>query len=117
MDREEALAKAGEEYIAKFKNRFKSVAEEVLGQIYVDLMPHIENDSWQNYRNDLRSALAHDYSKPEWLRDEHVWAREFRAMIVKEHREALLDGLNKDLLKQVEDLKTELRHAYECRHY
>lgn len=116
MDQEEALAKAGEEYIAKFKDRFKRVAEEVLGEIYVNLMPHIESDSWQNYRNDLRSAFAHDYAKPEWLRDEHLWAREFRAMIVKEHPEALLDGLNKDLLKQVEDLKTELRNAYERRY-
>lgn len=48
----------GQEYMDKFKERMKKLADEVLGDIYCNLMPHIEHDSWTNYRNYLNEGFA-----------------------------------------------------------
>lgn len=105
---EEILAQEAEIYIEQFKVKMKRIADETLSQLYINLVHHIETDAWQNYRNDLRSVLSSQYARDEWLRDDHVWAREFRARIVQEHRDALIDGLNQDLEKQVKHLQEKL---------
>lgn len=102
---EEILAKEAQSYIDLFKTRMKIVAEDILGDLYINLVPHIETDAWLNYRNKIRDALCSDYARDEWLKDDHPWAREFRQKILREHPEALIDGLNKDLMKQVKYLQ------------
>jgi hypothetical protein len=47
--------------IELFKTRLKVVADEVIGDLYSDIMPHIESDSWNNFQNDILSGMK-DYS-------------------------------------------------------
>ena len=56
------LDKQGQSYMDTFKKKMKALCEEILGDVYVDLMPHIESDTWTNYRNVLRDEYEYELS-------------------------------------------------------
>jgi len=39
--------------IEKFKKQLSKAADEAIGDLYCDVIPHIESDSWSNFRNDI----------------------------------------------------------------
>jgi hypothetical protein len=98
--------KEGEKLIESFKEKMKDACEEILGEVYVDLMPHIESDSWLNYRNDMRSELEREYFKnDDWLKSEEIWACNLRKAFYKQFKNELIDARVKDLEKEVAKYK------------
>lgn len=90
--------------IELFKDKLKAAADEAIGDLYSDIMPHIESDSWFNFQNDILSGLK-DYS------DRRVRTRydfkQIRQIILEEYREELIEDLNQDHLVEIEQLKKE----------
>jgi len=107
---EEEIAEQGQKYIDQFKEKMKKVADEVLGDIYSNLMPHIESDSWTNYRNYLQYGFSKEWVSDKWRQSYHV---ELRKQILLEHKAELVPLLNEDLVKRVEVLENELKRTYD----
>lgn len=110
------LPQQGEEEAVKlielFKTRLKVAADEVICDLYSDIMPHIESDSWLNFQNDILSGLK-DYS------DRRVRTRydfkQVRKQIFEEFRAELIEDLNNDHLEEIERLSKALEFAYNAR--
>ena len=109
----EQMSKEAQEYIDLFKERMKKVADEVLGEVYCNLMPHIESDSWTNYRNYIRFGFSKEWTGDAWRREYHT---DLRNQIFNEHKEELIPLLNQDLLERIESLEMQLKHAYDRRY-
>lgn len=103
------LSEAGKEeaqvLFDKFRDRFKKIADEVLGELYIEIAPHIETDSWQNYRNALMDGFK-DY-KNRLVHDEYNF-KEIRDKIYAEHRTEIIKDLDQDNLKRIDDLNKEI---------
>jgi len=91
------LDKQGQAYMDTFKKKMKAICEEILGNMYVDLMPHIESDTWTNYRNVLRNEYENDL-KTSYFKSEY--GVRFRRLIFQENKKEMVDLINKDLLKE-----------------
>lgn len=100
------LSEAGEQeavrLIESFKDKLKEAANLVIRDLYCDLLPHIESDAWLNFRNQLLDRLQ-DY--PSLLNYD---AEKVRKAILEKHRDAIIDGINADLLKENEQLKARI---------
>lgn len=92
--------------VDRFKEQLKKAADEVLGRLYCDVVVHIESDSWINFRNDIMDGFKNYNNKK--VQGEFDFA-EIRKSIYKEYREELIVDLNQDLVKEVEDLKGQLK--------
>jgi len=96
--------------IESFKAKLTSAADDVISELYTDIIPHIESDSWTNYRNDLMSGFT-NYNHRK-LQAPHDF-RKIRQEIYKEYREEIIPDLNQDLVKEVETLKEEIKFMRE----
>ena len=100
------LTQAGEEgaqrLVDKFKKALKKSAKDVLDDLYVDIIPHIQSDSWLNFRNDLIAGLQ-DYGNV--LAAEEYNFKEIRKAIFKEFKAEIIKHLNQDLIEENEELK------------
>jgi arginyl-tRNA synthetase len=96
--------------IDRFREKMKKVCDETLSEFYVDVSAYIESDHWTNYRNQIMNGLK-GYEGD--LRYDYKGAR---AVILKEHREEIIKDLNQDLLAEIDDLKAQLKHAYDRRY-
>lgn len=97
--------------IDKFKDQLKKAADEVISDLYVDVVEHIESDSWTNFRNFLMSGLKnYDNRKLQAKYD----FKEIRQSILRNHREDIIDDLNQDMLEEIEKLKQQLEFQREC---
>lgn len=91
-----------QKFIDQFKEKLKKVAEEVIGDLYVDIPCYIESDSWSNFRNQVMDGFK-DYKTR--LKQSEFDFKEIRQEIFKDFREDILKDLNADLVKENEDLK------------
>jgi hypothetical protein len=96
--------------IEGFKTTLAKAVEEVLGSLYVEVMPYIESDSWANFRNHVVEGLR-DYPNAKISR--HYDFKKIRAKMFEEHREEIIGDLNADLLAEVAALKEEIRRERE----
>lgn len=83
--------------IENFKKELKHCAEVAIGNLYTEVMPYIESDSWLNYREALRLELQNKYIKEETCTSEEAWAKFVREAIFNQFRAQLERGLIKDL--------------------
>lgn len=104
-------AKNAQLLIDKFKERLIKVASETIGDLYVDLGAYIECDHWTNYRNQIMNGLKGYGGDLRWD------FKKVREEIFKEHREEIIKDLNKDLLEEIDNLKQQIKQAYERRIY
>lgn len=95
--------------IERFKANLQKVAEEQISNLYCDLLPHIETDSWTNYREECRLALQNKYVKAETANTEEAWASMIREAIFVQFRPELEQGLLADALKRISFLEELLR--------
>lgn len=107
--------------IDRFKKQMKKVADEVLGQLYCDVAAHIKYDAWTNFRNDLMDGFR-DYTNNRLVHGEYDF-KAIREKIYADHRAAIIQDLNQDNLKKIDELQKEvselrdrLREAYERRY-
>ena len=92
------------------EEKMKKVQEETLGEIYCELMPHIEHDSWTNYRNYLQEGFTNGWIKDDFRRSFHA---DLRRTILRENKEELLGLLNQDLVERVKSLELQLNRKYD----
>ena len=101
----ETIESDAEEFLLKFKSRMKAVAEEVMGDLYVNCLPYIETDAWTNYREKLRLELEHEYKFSTFKQE---WAQKFRRAVFVENREEISKLIAQDILKRI-------KHLEDCR--
>src|SRR5690242_17826126 len=95
--------KEAQELMDKFKVKAKKVIDDLLddylGNVYINLLPEIESDSWTNYRNTLMDGLRNYKNKD---RDRYAF-KDIRQAIYREHKEEIDKDLNQDNLDKIKD--------------
>ena len=103
------LQEGGEEQaqllIDGFKERLKSAADDVLGDLYCDVASYIESDQWTNYRNDLLSGLCNYGTRK--VQGGHDFKRIRRAMF-EEYKAEIIADIGTDLIEQIASLERQL---------
>jgi hypothetical protein len=103
------LAEAGKEEAQKacdnFKEQLLKIAEEAMGSFYCDVAVYIESDSWTNYRNELLDGIS-NYGNRK-TQGAHDFAK-VRKAIYREFRDDIIEDLDQDNLKEIENLKAEI---------
>ena len=108
----EAGAKEAQQLIDKFKEKLKSAADEVLSEMYCEVIHDIESDSWCNFRNDLLDGFKnYDNRKIQNRYD----FKKIRQAILKEHREDIIKDLNQDMVDEIKELKESRTRLQEMR--
>tara|TARA_R110001632_G_scaffold158962_1_gene277140 strand:+ start:15 stop:374 length:360 start_codon:yes stop_codon:yes gene_type:complete len=96
--------KEAQKLIDTFAKELKKVAsklmEEAQSNLYCDIVPHIESDSWSNFRNTIVNGIC-NYSENSSSYD----FKRIRQAIYEEHKEEIDKDLNNDLLEEVKTLK------------
>ncbi len=92
-----------------FKPRIKALVDEMMSDLYCDVVYHIESDSWTNYRNELMNGLK-GYSAGASVHQHDF--KELRQAIYAKNKDAVNKDLNKDLLQENEKLKAEIDNLY-----
>ena len=98
--------------INKFKIKIKEAADEVIGDLYCDIVCHIESDSWTNFRNDLLAGFK-DYNNRKIQANYDF--KEIRQAILKLHREDIIKDLNQDMLDKIDELKESIKFLQEIK--
>lgn len=91
--------------IDKFKNQLKKAANEIIGDLYVDVPAYIESDSWINFRNTLMAGFK-NYGNRKIQGDYDF--KQIREQIYKDFRDEIVEDLNQDNLKKIEELEKEV---------
>ena len=98
----EAGAEEAQALIDDFKVQITKAAEEAVSKLYTDVAPHIESDSWTNYRNELMEGFKnYDNRKIQGEFD----FKAIRKQIYIDFREDIIADLNQDLVEEIESLK------------
>lgn len=103
----EAGSQEAIQLIEKFKSRISQAADEVIGLLYSEILPHIESDSWYNFRRGMLSGLR-DYNYGKNLSNYDF--KEIRKQMFKEYKEEITKDLNQDLLEEIKSLKQEIEN-------
>lgn len=91
--------------IERFKAELRKVAENAIGDLYVDVLPHIESDAWTNFRNALMDGFR-NYGNRK-IQGEYDF-REIRQAILREHRAEIIADLDQDNLARIATLEKEV---------
>ena len=96
-----------------FKERFKDAASgiinDIMGDIYCDVVPHIGSDSWTNYCNHIMSGFRGYKTE---CGNHAIQFKELRQAIYKNNKEEIVRDLNQDLVEQVEKLEKQIESLY-----
>lgn len=103
-------AEEAQALIDRFKEKMKKAADEVLGELYSDVVPFIESDSWQNFRNALMDGLKGYHNRK--VQAEYDFAR-IREKIYSEYRAEIIKDLDQDNLKRIEELQKDVSRLRE----
>ena len=109
----EAAQEEAQALIDRFKEEIRKAADEAIGDLYVKVMPYIESDTWQNFRNELLDGFK-DYRNRK-IQGEYDF-KTIRQQILKHHREDIVNDLNQDLLDEVTELQEEIARMREMRY-
>jgi len=111
-DLPQAGVEEAEALVNKFKEQLKKAAEEAIGELYCDIAPHIESDSWTNFRNALMDGFRNYDNR-------HLQAsydfKEIRQAIFRDFRDEILEDLNQDLVEEIDRLKEQLQWERDLR--
>lgn len=104
--------KEADEWLKKFVTKMAKVAEETIHAAYCSCLPHIESDSWSNFRNEIMDGFK-DY-KNNKVKAEFDF-KAIRDQILKENREQIIKDMDQDLLEENETLKERIEHLLKNR--
>lgn len=93
-----------------FKAKMGELCNEVLSQLYCDVTPYIESDHWQNYRNELLDGLR-NYDNRK-IQASYEFDK-IRRAIFDEYRDEIINDLNQDLVKEIQELKEKIERKEE----
>jgi len=106
----EAAHVEAQQLMDAFKEKFKDIAQEVLGELYCDVALYIESDSWSNFRNEVMAGFK-NYNNRK-IQDEYDFA-EIRQTMLAQYRDQIVADLNQDLVKENEKLKKQIEEERE----
>jgi len=92
--------------IEKFKKELQKAANTTIGDLYCDILPHIESDAWTNVRGEILRGLT-NYTRSNKIH--HYEFVAIRKQMLKENRAEIIKDLNQDMLKEIESLKREIK--------
>ena len=95
-----------------FKPKIASLVNEILGEIYKDVVFHIESDSWINYRNQLMDGFK-GYTDGRKAHSSDF--KELRQAIYNNHKGEIIKDLNQDLVEENKRLAEEVDRLRELR--
>jgi len=99
--------------IDKFKKELAKSAEDAITELYCNIVPHIESDSWSNFRNQLMDGFKNYNNRLV----QNKWDfKTIRTEIFKEFKTDIINDLNQDIYEENLSLKKqllELREFYE----
>ncbi len=82
-----------------FKPRLKDMMDEVLGELYCDVVQHIESDSWTNFKASIMDAMRqYEMTGESKMMDYEL--KVIRDAVYNDHKDELIKDLNKDLLEE-----------------
>ena len=92
-------------FTTKIKKIMHDAVEESVGEFYSEIIPHIETDSWTNFRNDLMAGFR-NYNNRKFQGEYDFKA--IRQEIYNEFRDDIIKDLDQDNLKEIEKLKEQI---------
>lgn len=117
---DEKIEKEFTDFMETQKKKLRQIiideADAILSICYTNYGMWIASDAWMNYREHLRMQMQGGLYKQVLDTTEGHWAKNVRDMIFMEHKEALVEALNKDLLDKIALLQDELKRSYERRY-
>lgn len=107
------LNESGKEEAQALMNKFKvnaknvldTLLNEYLGEVYCNVIPDIESDSWQNYRNTIMEGFK-NYNNRSYREYDF---KAIRQQIYKEHKEEIDHCLNQDNLAKISELEATIK--------
>ena len=87
-----------------FRKALTKVAEEVIGNLYCDIAPHIESDSWTNFRNDVMAGFR-DYGNKDKAQFDYA---EIRAKLWEDNRDEIAKDIESDIIAENTRLKEQI---------
>lgn len=106
--------KEAQALIDKFKSDAKKILNQLLddylGNVYVDLLPEIESDSWSNYRNALMDGFRNYDNR---LIQNRFDFKEIRQAIFKQFKEEIIKDLDQDNLDKIKNLQDQVNSLQE----
>lgn len=106
----EAGKREAQEYINNFKKKLLDVVNEVVGDVYCNIVHDIESDSWSNFRNQIMEGYR--YYRDGKINHRYDFSA-IRKAILEEYREEIIDDLNQDNLEEIENLKERIEYLEE----
>ena len=106
----EEAKKEADLYMQQFKDKMKKVAEETLSDVYTSCVEYIESDSWTNFRNEVIYGFK-NYNNRK-IQSEYDF-KIIRESIYKDFHDEIIADLNKDLLKENDELKKQVKSLKE----
>ena len=100
--------------IDDFKEQLRLAASDVLGTLYCDVAPHIESDSWTNYRNSMMDGFK-NYGNRK-IQGDHDF-KQIRQAIFREFHDEIIQDLNQDLVEENKSLKDQIDRLHEQLQY
>ena len=98
-------AEEAQALVNAFKIKLTKAAEEAISNLYIDIIPHIESDSWMNFRHDLLSGLKNYGNRT--IQSPYDF-KEIRQAILRLHKDEIVSDLNQDMLERIADLEKQL---------
>lgn len=109
-----SIEKDAQEYLDIFKEKMKKIADECIGELYVNCLPYIETDAWTNYREALRIELEHEY---KYSKFKDTWAKDLRRAILVENRDEIVHLLNQDLVEKCKRMEETLKEFDQFKYF
>lgn len=104
---------------AVLEKQAKDAVEEVIGKIYVDLLPHVESDTQSNVyfqsTDWIRRYLAGTLREDDFKID--ILAEDVRRKIWDDNKEELKEFISKDVQERLAYLEKELRASWEHKYF
>jgi hypothetical protein len=108
----QAAAEEAQCMLSKFKEQINKIANETISDLYVNILPYIESDVWNNFRNELVDGFR-DYNNRK-IQGKYEF-KEIRTKIYKDFREEIIKDLNADLVEENERLKKTIEYFQNSR--
>lgn len=112
------LNKDGSEQAQELMDKFKgearkvlySVVDEMLTNIYCDIIPEIESDSWTNYRNTMMAGFKNYDNRMIQNRFDF---KTIRQEIYRDFKDEIIKDLNQDNLEKIKELEEKIKRLQE----
>jgi hypothetical protein len=93
-EREKQALELLEKFKQKIRTEINKISEEVISDLYSNIIPCIETDAWHNMKSTLLGEIE-DY------KDSGSWEmKKIRDKIFKEHYDEIIKDVNNDLLQE-----------------